>query len=399
MDNEQNITEAVPAESESAETPAAEAPETENTPDSQIEASDADAEESALMGDVFDKYRNADGSEKTEEETEPAAEAVEAAEQEQAPEASESEKPAESADTDVPEGVSEASEASEAAIAAPEQAPKAIKDGWDKLPPEIQESIASRERELMLKMTDQGREMQRVKPLSDRLNTLIEKYPAFANETPENLVEGAVRLAAVQAELDKNPLPVILDVAQRYGLMGHLQQIFTGQQPTPEQSANLQLQQQVADLQRQMTEQTSNPPVDIDNLVNQSLNEREALNNVNQFASENEHYEVVEPYLPQFIQTVQSVHPGLSDAETLREAYNMAVNALPETRAKLNAPGTDSEADGQAEAQPAAQKPTSKRNVQAIKAAAINVSTSGPGKDAPKTEEQVLGEVWDRMTA
>ncbi len=350
-----------------------------------VEQTPADEEKyvpAQLMGDVFDRVSAE--NEEPPENTEPTE--LEAAEPVSDEEEAEIETPTEGEGADEAEN-EVSSTPSGPAEAAPSHMPHVIKKHWESLDPEVQAALDAHERKTGAKFSELGAELSRVRPLAQTLDSLIEQHPAFKDHTPETIAKGAAELAAVQVHLDQNPLQAVIDIANTYGVLPQLQQAMSGAKPTDDQSTIMQLNQRIAGLERQLQKGTDSP--DIDNLVDTRLNERDAASVIEKFAAEHEHYEEVEGYLPNFIQIARDTNPGASMYELMETGYDMAVNALPGLRAKLQTTGE----------QPAVPQPNSKqRTVKAAKAAAINVKSNAKGERPIKSQADLMGEAFDRMS-
>ena len=331
------------------------------------------------LGDVFDRMTTeAAPSEEPQEEVQ-----EEVKEEQASPE--EGEESAGDVDNEV------SSTPSGQADPAPTNMPYSIKQEWDNLSPEVREAITEHENKTGAKMSELGLQISRTKPLSETIDKLIEQHPQFKDSTPEQIAQGAAQLAAVQVQLDQNPLKTIIDIANSYGVLPQLQQSLSGEKPTDDQSTIMQLQQQVAGLERQLQGQVQQPQ-NLDNLVDQRLNEREAADLINNFAAQNELFTEVEDHIPNFLVTAQAIKPNATQEELLQTAYDMAINALPGIRAREQATEAGVTTPGTAE------QPNSKqRTVKAAKAAAINVKSNNRGEPPVKSQKDMMGDAWDRM--
>ena len=73
----------------------------------------------------------------------------------------------------------------------------------------------------------------------------------------------------------------------------------------------------------------------------------------------------------------------------LQKAYDMAINANPDVRAKVRA----------AEAKATAATPDPKKAAAVRNAVSINVKSSNSGKERPMTEEEAMASAYDRAMA
>lgn len=358
--------------------------------------------ETDLMAEVFDKHIDKDGIIKEEKPAKKEAKAEPEPKEPEKDEKAESAPPKgkeaslegeEGADEDEGDGSTPADRSESAP--APAHLPKAVKDVWAKLDSDVQKVIEDREREFGAKFGEMGRQIEQVKPLSDKLNGMIEAYPDLKDRTPEQLAQGAAELAAVQMELDKNPVEMVLKIAQTYGVIPQLQQAFSGQQPTNEQATIARLNQQVAQLQRQIQNAPNDQP-DIAGMVDIQLQERDAKLAVADFAAKNaQTYGAVENVLPQFIDMARDENPAASFTELLQRGHELAVNAFNVNGATAQEPGKQDTAEA-APDKPEPAKEHSKRTVKAIKAASLPKS-SGKSEPPPKTDDELMGDAWDRL--
>lgn len=363
--------------------------------------------EADLMGDAYDNLVNKDGTIK-DEKPKPAPKKEAKAD----PEPPKEDKPVESAPKEADKaslegeegadedesGSSTPSDRSESAPV-PAHLPKALKDAWGKMEPDVQKVIEEREREFGTRFSEMGREIEKVKPLSEKLNGMIEQYPALKDRTPEQLAQGATELAAVQMELDKNPLETVLKIAQTYGVIPQLKQAFSGQQPTNEQATIGRLNQQVAQLERQLQNAPNNQP-NVDELVDSRFEQRDAEKAVADFAARNEQtYNAVEAVLPQFIEIARNESPNATLSELLQRGHDLAVNAFNVNGAKAPEPGNQDTAKAAPDPSPEAEAKNSKRTVKAIKAASINHKSEASSERPPKTNDELMGDIWDKHHA
>jgi hypothetical protein len=259
-------------------------------------------------------------------------------------------------------------------IEAPSDLPASLKDGWSELPEKTRDAIVSTQREFSRKLADQGRIVQATKPVYDVLIDAAKEMPTLANMTPAEIARDMFPLARVMAGLRDKPVETILGVAQKYGAIDQLRAALTGAQaPTNDTSA---LMRQIEDLKR------AADPKAIEQRVHQTIQTTEATRLVSDYAASKEHWGAVEAVMPQMVQMAQQMKgPGASARDVLDTAYDMAVHAIPDLRAKVIAP-----AQAQAAPDPA-------RAEAALRAKSVNVSGK-PSSQAPQTERQAMEAVW-----
>lgn len=267
--------------------------------------------------------------------------------------------------------------------AAPAHLPESIKSAWRDMTPAAREAVAKHQAEVDRKFSEQGRVLQAVKPIHDRLSQAVQQHPQFMNMTPAELAEGAVRLAAVQTELDQNPVETILKVAQQYGALDALQARLSGQQPSEQHNYTIQLQQKIAQLEKQVAQGTD--PSAIDSRISAAMAQQEAARTVADFSKGKEHFGAVESKLPSFIAIAREQRPDASPAELLDAAYDMAIHADPDVRAKIAATAK------------AAATPDPQRTDAVRKATNINVKSKSAGKERELSEDERLASTYDRL--
>lgn len=264
-----------------------------------------------------------------------------------------------------------------------------LDDAWKALPAEHRERVKSHFEDLHRRMSDQGRQLASVKPIADRMAQAAQAIPLFKNMSPEQISERALELAAVSVNLKRDPVGTLLEVAQSVGALPALAAKLTGQQMPEGAQEVSSLKQEIADLKRQL--QTVSDPAQIETTVSRVYEGRAAQEAVNQFASDpaNSFFADVEPHLPTFIPLAREAKPGASIRDVLQSAYDMAIHAIPEVRAKVEA----------AAKKAAAAQPDLQRTEAAKKAASINVKSSSTGKERQLTEFEALGSAYDRAMA
>lgn len=282
------------------------------------------------------------------------------------------------------------------AAPAPAHLPQAIKNGWDKIPDDVRSAIAAHQTDMDRKFGELGKQYGVVKPIADRLTEATTRYKEFAGMTPEQLAQGAVELAAVQARLNKEPVATIIDVAKHYNVLPQLAAALAaaprqdGQQPGADTQLITGLHQKIASLENQLKEaKDATSPEKIKATVASTMADKETEASVREFASKSEFWADVEAFMPAYIKLVLDRDQNAAPADVLKTAYDMAINADPHVRAKVRA------AEAKATAAPA----NPGRADAARKAASINVKSQSNGKDRARTFEEAAGEAWDRVMA
>jgi hypothetical protein len=285
---------------------------------------------------------------------------------------------------------------SPAATPAPAHLPQNIKGLWDGMSEDARKAWAAHVTETDRKFGEQGKVLGQIKPFHDEFAAAMSKFPEFKSLTPTEMAAGAVRLAGVQLAMNKNPVGTILEVAKQFNVMDKLAQVFGGQgkpaAPGDQGQLVASLERKIAGLEAEL-KASSNPEKlreTVSATIDQKMKWNEAASAFAEWSKDLPHYADVEATLPTFVKMVIE-QKGLArpPKEILAEAYDMAINANPEVRAKVRA----------AEATATAANQDPKRAEAAKKAASINVKPSATGKERVLTEDEILAATYDRVRA
>lgn len=280
------------------------------------------------------------------------------------------------------EGAAEPEKPDLTTIVTPPDLPAGIKDKWADIPESAREAVLSSHRDLSRKLADQGRVVQASKPVFDVLVKAAQEIPTLAGMTPAAIADDVFAMAKIQGQMAQDPVRTLLGIAQQYGAIDGLKQVFSGQ--VPDQSAQIQtaMMNEIRQLRSEL-QQVADPSA-IEQRVNQSLTARDTERMVGEYAGQKEHWGEVESLIPNLIPVVrQKLGEGASAKDVLDAAYDMALYADPGLRAKVLAA-----AKAPTELDPA-------RTAAQMKAKSVNI-TSLPGSSKPMTEEQAMGAVWDQ---
>ena len=258
--------------------------------------------------------------------------------------------------------------------------PRAVRDNWDSLPEDVRDAVAQSHDQMAKKAMEAGRLMKGLGPIQHVLREASQEFPELANLTPDQVAADTMELARTRVQLLRDPVNTLLAVAQQVGALDALRAAITGQgQGQGQRPPQQQMQPQP---QRQPVQQQMNPDI-IRGTVDQIMDQRLVLDQVQNWAASKEHYALLEPRLPEFIERVQqSAEPGASNVDILDAAYDMAVRQF----------GLRASQPPVAEAMdPAAPQ----RTEAALKAKSVNVKSRGT-RETPLTDEQALGAAWER---
>jgi hypothetical protein len=263
-------------------------------------------------------------------------------------------------------------------IAAPAHLPQSIKGQWEKMPTEARDAIAQWTAEQDRKFGEQGRALAQYKPIQDTLGEFKEYFDGTKGKYQP--AEAVRYLFNLQRQMDSKPLDTLLEIADTYGLRQHLTQ------PTDGTREIIALRQTISELRTELARNAT--PERIEDTVSSVLEKRQVSEAIERFAKEQPFYAEVEKDLPDFISIARSKMPDASPLSVLERAYHMAVNANDEVRAKKEA------AEAKAKA---AKSADPKRTEAAKRAASINVTSAGTGKQTFKSEEEAMSAAYDRL--
>lgn len=290
------------------------------------------------------------------------------------------------------EGAGDADASSTVAQASPAPAhlPQAIKADWDKIPETARNAIVSHQAEMDRKFGEIGEQFGRMKTIAEPIQRAAQQFPEFRGMTPDQIAQGAVKLAAVQAQMEKGPdaaLSAILEVAQTYNILPKLRAAMGGQAGESD-GLITGLQQKISNLEAQL-QKASNPDF-IREQITETMTARETETAVQTFAAGKEYWADVEAKMPGYVAMARDdAAPGASPTDILNAAYDMAINAIPAVREKLRA----AEA---AKATATAADP--KRTEQQRRAASINVKSTSSG-ERQLSEAEAMASAYDRAMA
>ena len=235
--------------------------------------------------------------------------------------------------------------------------PADAKAEWSKLPPAIQAAVVKRERE----NNEGGRLWSEEKR---HYEELVSPLREAAQRRGIEEREGIRRLIAAQDALDRNPVGAIQWLAQSYGV--DLTKLANAAQAAPRVDPALQtLHHELSQLKQTLS----------------AREDAEIQSEISSFAKD-------KPYFGEVRQTMARLLEA-GEADSLEDAYDKAVWALPAVREKLLA---DREAQRDAERR-------HKATTQVTKARSAAVSTTGSPVGSPTSKSQAYDTVRDAVLA
>lgn len=248
---------------------------------------------------------------------------------------------------------------------------------WATVPPELQTYIAQRETDAHKAITRAGEYIKSHEPFDQLIQHHQEKF-ARRGISP---AQSFATLLAAQDALDENPLSGIVQIGLSYGydlrpyLQGAQQQ---GGQPMQVDPVVAQLRAELSEVKGEMTAGKRAAMEAQRAAEEQQFAQANTV--ITDFSKDKPHFEDVRVLMGRLIES--------GEAKNLNEAYDMAVNAKPDIRQRIQADQRKAdEAKRQADAKVKADA--------ARKAAATNVK-SGTVTKSPKTMDDDLQEIARR---
>ncbi|MGY5793674.1 hypothetical protein ACXHXM_26030 len=259
---------------------------------------------------------------------------------------------------------------------------------WEKIPADVRADLRTHQEELHKTLSQQGQTLSAYKPLSDVLTNYKEYFGGeMGNYKPHEAVDYLFNL---QRQMDKDPINTLMQIADTYELRPELQKLFGGAPAAEGGSQNNEAALLAKIGQLENTIRQMGDPSRIDERISQRLNEERQFGEVDEVVSrvskEMPLYEQIpEPDLVTFIHVAKAkLGSSASSEAVLKRAYDMAVHADPDLRAK-------------AAALQAAAANDPDRVAAAKRANATNLRSTSTGRARELTQEEELGAVYDKL--
>jgi hypothetical protein len=296
-------------------------------------------------------------------------------------------------------------------LPAPAHLPAGMKALWDRLQETDRAEFGKFVKDNDTRFGDLGKQISAVKPFADEFATAMQQFPELNGMSPVELAQGAIRLVAVQQDLKRDPLGTVLKIAKSAGILNQLGAVFVsgdGAKPADGQPATAQPQnpaQLIAQLERKISDlsarlETSTSPEKVREVITATTSERDAEASLKNFLDKiaGEYggqgaaiYQEVEKSIPVFLAMVMEAKGrNRPHGDILADAFDKAINANPEVRARIRA----------AEAKATDARKTNPQHAEAARrATSVNVNANPTGKERAKTEDEVFGAAYDRAMA
>jgi hypothetical protein len=259
-------------------------------------------------------------------------------------------------------------------------------DLWAKIPAELKEPLRAHQEELHKTLSQQGQVLSTYRPVVD----VFQNYKEYFNGErgsykPEEAVDYLFNL---QRQMDQNPVETLLQIADTYELRPKLAEMFgAAGGGDGGDGNNAVLLARIGQLEN--TIRSMGDPSKIDQRITQKLTEERQFGEVDQVIGRVSkdmplYDQIPEPDLVSFIHmSKQKLGGSASHEAVLKRAYDMAINADPDLRAKAAALQTAAAGDPD-------------RVAAARRANATNLRSTSTGKTRELTQEEELGAVYDK---
>lgn len=260
-----------------------------------------------------------------------------------------------------------------AAIDAPLSWSAEMKAKFGSLPPDAQSYIAQREGEAHKRISELGQQVKAIEPIRN----VVEHYRETFQRNGVAPADGIARMLSVEAMLERDPEGAIHEIARAYGVN------LSGSQPAEpgQESGEVRaLKAEIQALKRTVGETVSK--VTARERSEQEREQTELASTIEKFSKDKPHFEAV--------RTVMAGLMTSGAAETLEDAYDMAVHANKSIRESL-------EAEKRKAAETEAAEQAKKKATDAKKLGSLNVKSTSASPAKRGNWEQTLREVGERI--
>lgn len=259
---------------------------------------------------------------------------------------------------------------------------RGLEETWAKIPADLREGIKAHEDKLHQTLSQQGQALSAYKPIGD----VIQRYGDYFNGERGSYkpAEAIDYLFGLQRSMDENPMETLLQIADTYELRPKLAEMLGGQGAGQSESVLLAKISQLENTIRGMSD-----PSKIDQRIAEKLREDREFSAVESVISRTSkdmplYDQIPETDLVHFInRSWQKLGSAASQEAVLKSAYDMAINADPDLRAKAAALKT-------AAVQDPAKVAAAKR------ANETNIRSTSTGKGRELTDDELLAQVYDK---
>lgn len=270
----------------------------------------------------------------------------------------------------------------------------AEKAKWATVPPDLQTYIAKRETEAMQAISRMGeqrtaleQQVRAFEPIEQLIQANQDQFAKYG-VAPH---QGFAALLQAQRMLDENPVACLVQLGLQKGI--DLRPVFSGQQQHAQvndprvaqlQSEIVQLKQNLAAHASKVTEREQ---------AERATQEADVARVISDFAKDKPYFEEVRGLMSRFLMPTTDAKGNViaePEAQTLQDAYDMAVHAKPSIRTRIQSDQRKAEEDKR--------KAEEKATADAARnAAAVNVRSDHASRSTPKTVDDTLRDVARRM--
>jgi hypothetical protein len=267
-------------------------------------------------------------------------------------------------------------------VEAPTDIPGALRKHWATLDPEARDAIVASQREMSRKTSEAVKLAQGLDPIKNVLVKAAKEMPNLAGMRPEQVATEVFNLAQISAKFNSNPVETLVGLIDKHNMRDAIRQVLGGAPAEGQQTGALQ--QKIAALEAQLARVAD--PEYLREQVSAVTTQERVMTDVQSFAQSAEHWDALEPHIPQFIQIARGKLGESAPArDVLAAAYDYAVQIyLPDAKAKAVA------------AVEAAPVPDPEKAKAAIQAKSVNVTGRTEGKPKEMTEDERLSAAYDR---
>lgn len=267
-------------------------------------------------------------------------------------------------------------------VETPSDIPAGLRKHWATMDPEARDAVLNSQREMGRKTSDAMRLVKGLEPIQNVLVKAARELPNLANMRPEQVADEVFSLAQISAKFNANPVQTLVGLIDKHGMRDAIRQVLGGAQAEGQQTGALV--QKIADLEAKLAKVSD--PEYFREQVSAVTTETAVMGDVHSFAQSAEHWEAVEPHMPQLIKIAQEkLGKSASAKDVLAAAYDYALQIyLPDAKAKAVA------------AVEAAPVPDPEKAKAAIQAKSVNITGRTEGKAKAMTEDELLSSAYDR---
>jgi hypothetical protein len=283
--------------------------------------------------------------------------------------------------TDQPVQTEATSEAAKPAVEPPVSWSAEMKAKFAALPPDVQAYAVQRDSEANKRISELGQMQKALEPV----RSTLERYSPLFEANGVTYETGLQNLLSVAAALQSDAPNAIREIARRHGVdLRELAGAAPADDGQPDSAELRSVKQELAELRRHVAE-TSNRVVSREQ-AEQHAQRTSLTSAIETFASDKPDFDKIEADIAGLIPAIKAANPGLDNKAILEQAYERAIWANPETRARRL------EADAKAQADKAA-KEAQARAEKAKKSASINVKGDAVNGNSPRSMDDDLREI------